>query len=1171
MDTGIEIVQPIWLDPDLLTDFIDELRESGYRIGVSQYIAVQDLMVALANQGKLPYNPERLRTLLAPILCSSPTEQEDFQYRFDDWVELIKLKDRQKDELGIKAAILNNIKKSRWHFRSLILLFIVSIFSVVFLQISISTPTPKITSQPTVSPSITTSPSIPIQPTTSPSIPIQPTTSPSIPIQPTTSPSIPVQPTTSPSIPVQPTTSPSIPVQPTPISDSYQESQTKVVFFLLTLCLVLLGWSLWWRWRTQLFLERRSTNQQPELHNISIDSFKHNILPLAPFIQIARNLRQRIRISSNDLDINKTIEASLRRGGWLTPIYGFRQILPEYLFLIDRSSFRDHQAKFADEIIDNLRHNGVFFTSYYFDDNPLVCFPSDGVSHPQRLNEIAVKHHQHRLVIITDADKLYDSATGEIETWVSQIGTWSDRAILTPKPVESWGYRELELAQQFIVLPTNPNGFQILGQLFSQGKANFFLTEGNQTPLPEILGTRPHRWIENSPPDTEQIDTVLDSLQQYLGKDGFYWLSACAVYPELHWNITIYLGNAIKTEDGHSLLETSSVINLARLPWFRYGYMPNWFRDRLIKTFTQNQERTIRSILQNLLIPTVKSDRGSFQLKIAKENHRFSARIANSILGLVSRRTSENNPLQDYTFVGFMLGQPKLAVKVPKELSYILKGIFKNSKPNLPKSPVRLTRPSGKSNVRSSFVVVILILVVIVALFAASIIFKPTNLAIADCQIPTVAVRPIVASKKIRAEIFVDGTPSMNGFVAFKDSRYSNTLKTLNTAISEKWQSDQTKFYRFGDNVRDPIPSANFQQARTAAFYPTEAGNENGYSFFVNSEIIDVFKNSGKPSDDSLTIIVTDLTEKAQNMNPIISTLKDKYINAGFSVGILAQRSEYKGKVYDVGLNNEQYDWDTNAPNRKSDPKFYRPFYIVMIGRYANVNYFYERLKESDKDIIKDSKFVIFDQRLISEPFLLNLEESPSLEPEGITNIINYSGVVIEPNSQAQKEQIQLLRLKPDTSYKYSFKTSKSALLQNTLATFGDVSQIKTKIDASRVDSLSKKFVPYDRSQKLVKLGNVKFSNETNDKTEFELQFNPNKNTSEGIYAINLSNFIEKPASLNWLSEWSADEKNGGDGSKTYNVSQLFYGLKELVVTANSDRPDSDKLISKFCFIAEIH
>ena len=178
---------------------------------------------------------------------------------------------------------------------------------------------------------------------------------------------------------------------------------------------------------------------------------------------------------------------------------------------------------------------------------------------------------------------------------------------------------------------------------------------------------------------------------------------------------------------------------------------------------------------------------------------------------------------------------------------------------NNPKN--RASRSSGQSNTGSSLIVIV-ILVAIAALFAASIIFKPTNLAIADCQIPPSAAKPIIAAKKIRAEVFVDGTPSMNGFVAFKDSRYSNTLKTLNTAISEKWQSDQTKFYRFGDNVRDLIPSANFQQARTAAFYPTEAGNENGYPFFTDSEIIDVFKNSGKPSDDSLTVIVTDLTEK---------------------------------------------------------------------------------------------------------------------------------------------------------------------------------------------------------------------------------------------------------------------------------------------------------------------
>ena len=270
LDYEIEIVQPIWLDSDLLSDFIDELRESGYRIGVSQYIAVQDLIVALTNQGELPEEPDRLRTLLAPILCSSPTEQEDFQYRFDDWVELIRLKEEKKNENSVKEVLLEKIGKSRWRFRQLILPVIAIMFSSLILK----------TSSPTT-----------IQSTVSPSTPIQPTVSPSTPIQPTVSPSTPIQPTVSP----KPTT-------------STQEWQANIAaFFVLALCLIFLGWRLWWFWRAHLFLERRSTNQQPELHNISIDSFKHSLLPLVPFIQIARNLRQRIRISSNDLDINKTI------------------------------------------------------------------------------------------------------------------------------------------------------------------------------------------------------------------------------------------------------------------------------------------------------------------------------------------------------------------------------------------------------------------------------------------------------------------------------------------------------------------------------------------------------------------------------------------------------------------------------------------------------------------------------------------------------------------------------------------------------------------------------------------------------------------------------------------------------------------------------------------------
>ncbi len=640
MDTGIEIVQPIWLDSYLLTDFIDELRESGYRIGVSQYIAVQDLMVALANQGKLPDNPERLRTLLAPILCSSPTEQEDFQYQFDDWLKLIRCKERKNNEASLKEKELlleEAMMKSRSRFRPLMLSLIAIVLSSLLFRTSNPIPSPSPTVQQT--------------PSSSPT----------------------VQQTPSPPPTVQTAYFPLI--TNLHIRQKWQITiSLSVLYPCLVFCLIFLGWRWWWFWRAQLFLERRSTKQPPELHNISIDVFKHNLLPLVPFIQISQNLRQRISISSNDLDINRTIETSLCRGGWLTPIYNFRQIHPEYLFLIDRSSFRDHQARFADEIINNLRQNGVFITSYYFDNNPLICFHSDGItSYPHKIKEIALNHPQYRLVIIADADRFYDSATGELEKWVTHIKTWKNRAILTPNPVETWGHRELELMQQFIVLPIDSNGFQILGQLFSQGKTNSFLSESNQLHLPEILRVRPHRWIENTPPAVEQIDEMLTSLHQYLGEDGFYWLSACAVYPDLQWNITIYLGNAIKTENGYSLSETSSIINLSRLPWFRYGYMPNWLRDLLIQILPLNQGRIIRYALQNLLLTSIDGKREDFQLKVAKQNYFFLTRLASSILHILSRIASPNSPIQDYTFLSFMLRKPKLSTKVPYKLDYLLR------------------------------------------------------------------------------------------------------------------------------------------------------------------------------------------------------------------------------------------------------------------------------------------------------------------------------------------------------------------------------------------------------------------------------------------------------------------------------------------------------------------
>ena len=130
---------------------------------------------------------------------------------------------------------------------------------------------------------------------------------------------------------------------------------------------------------------------------------------------------------------------------------------------------------------------------------------------------------------------------------------------------------------------------------------------------------RSQRWIERETPESWLVTGVLESLRYYLGEAGYYWLAACAVFPELHWNLTVYLGNMLKTEDGKSLFQACRLTDLARLPWFRYNYMTDWLRSYLLYELPRQKTDEIRQLLTSFLAakPDEQGKVGSLQLEIA--------------------------------------------------------------------------------------------------------------------------------------------------------------------------------------------------------------------------------------------------------------------------------------------------------------------------------------------------------------------------------------------------------------------------------------------------------------------------------------------------------------------------------------------------------------------------
>nr|WP_258560619.1 GUN4 domain-containing protein [Cylindrospermopsis raciborskii] len=618
MDTGTDKGIPDWLNPDRLIELIELLREAGYKIGISQHIAAQDIILFLITQGQTLDNPKQLRNLLGPIFSKSLIEQENFQYHFDNWLKLIKQIGLDTEKVSLPVAR----RRIPWRQLQWIL---------IFIAVLMGTPTTK--QKP---------------PSTNP--PSSPTTTPT-----------PKQ--TLPSINPTPSTTGT----PTPEQPSSVNWQITLIYFLLSLCFLYIGSQLLWLWRANLFLHRSSTKVIPDLQTISIPDLEQNLFPRYLFISIAKNFRQRILVPTNILDVEKTIDAFFQRGRWVEPIYRNSAVIPEYLFLVERTSYRDHQSKFVAEMIEQLKNDGVYVETYFYDEDPRICFSSDEHNSSLKLHQIATKYSQHYLIVVSDTEKLFSSITGELEPWVNQLLDWQNRVILTPTPVENYSYEKFVLAQDFLILPATSTGLQTLSQKLQQQIAtNHYLITETPSPLPESLRLRPLHWIERNSPPTKDIDAMLVSLEEYLGKNNFYWLGACAVFPQLHWNITVYLGNTLKTEMGHSLLEVGSLTKLARLPWLRYGYMPDWLRSLLIAKLTNEQKHTIRTVLKDLLVTAVQGSKGGLQLEVAKKHHSFLSKLlANPIMFyLLSRRVFEGSELRDHLFVSFMTRQSKLTIEV---------------------------------------------------------------------------------------------------------------------------------------------------------------------------------------------------------------------------------------------------------------------------------------------------------------------------------------------------------------------------------------------------------------------------------------------------------------------------------------------------------------------------
>jgi formylglycine-generating enzyme required for sulfatase activity len=338
-----------------------------------------------------------------------------------------------------------------------------------------------------------------------------------------------------------------------------------------------------WRWlewrRRKLIAELDRPDKPPYVWNIRIDGTDDIVLGDA-FHHALQVMRRRSATDTLRLDLPRSIRATAEKGGM--PAFQFRaQTQPvDYLLLIDRQSTQNHRAQLFDAVFKAMQAQELHIERFFYDSDIRVCF-NEAYPDGLRLADISQRYGQARLIVVGTGLQLIHPANARLEPWAEVFKNWPARALFTPKPTDDWGRAERRLSELFNLFPAT---LQSLG---------FWVEE-----LEHGDDARFERWrerVQDAPAAIYQPDDEhpLPMLLLQLPRELVHWVAACAIYPSLHWDLTLWLGRRLSKSSrlGKSDFESGTeptvnldnLLKIFRIRWFVQGQIPQTARAALLE------------------------------------------------------------------------------------------------------------------------------------------------------------------------------------------------------------------------------------------------------------------------------------------------------------------------------------------------------------------------------------------------------------------------------------------------------------------------------------------------------------------------------------------------------------------------------------------------------------
>ncbi len=578
--------------------------------------------------------PSKLKYLLCPLFATNAKQQQQFYRTFDDYFSTFEpehTKEIQVTEKPQKSAKEPSkpLQVRKWPYVVLGMILIIAIAILIIDTIPRLLPEPE-------------SPPLEVTPIPTPTPPVVPTPTP--------------------------------PEQPLyqkywdTIVEFYRKYWSSIRWVAILASLVIFGLTEWYHWnRRRLVVQKQRGKKPPWIYHIQVEAPELSFLKQSPFYTVARFMRQRLKSDIYQLDVGNTITSTIEAGGF--PQFRYQALTrpPEYLILIDLPTYHDHYRYLADSMITALAQEGLFVTRYFYEENPRICFREVNEKR-EYLSDLHARYNNCRLLLFGIGDGLLNPFTGTLDTWTTLFHKWRDRAILTTVPPKVWGMREIALAQDFIVLPASLDGLAMLVDHFDNPAKLDLKAWKNADFQAPIL----------SPFDEKErgVEDEIAALRGYLGEETFQWLCACAIYPELHWDLTLYLATLRCMPK--NLISEENLLRLIRLPYFREGMLSNELREALVSELDAEQGRRIHKAIVDIL---EKEENAPPKESVAYDTYRLTLAEQQWMLARNDRKRlkevrksietlDQTQMNQDYTLLRSLESAPisPLSVVLPKRL-----------------------------------------------------------------------------------------------------------------------------------------------------------------------------------------------------------------------------------------------------------------------------------------------------------------------------------------------------------------------------------------------------------------------------------------------------------------------------------------------------------------------